>query len=120
MKNCPACKAPVDGLVCQACGTRDPNAPPEAQSKPQMDRLCSDVTRGQRCAKVGSFSHSTTGSGPWLCWDHFSPNATRYVDGVRSGPPGGFTALKAKLAKAAPAKPDFELEAERAAIRADH
>jgi hypothetical protein len=42
------------------------------------------------------------------------------VDGVRSGPPGGFTALKAKLAKAAPAKPDFELEAERAAIRADH
>jgi hypothetical protein len=83
-----------------------------------MDRLCQNVDRGLRCSNPGSFSHSTFGTGPWLCWSHFAPNAARFKDGLRTGPPGGFSSLHDQLRKAAPAKPDFELLAERAAIAA--
>jgi hypothetical protein len=114
MKNCPQCNMPVDGLRCSSCGYTEPGARVEP-----LNRSCADVTRGQRCANTASFSHSTNGSGPWLCWDHFAPNATRYKDGVKVGPPGGFQALRDQLRKAAPTKPDYELEAERAAIRND-
>lgn len=42
---------------------------------------CDDVYQGQRCARIGSFSPSLLGGGPWFCWEH-----ARHVHG---GDPGG-------------------------------
>jgi hypothetical protein len=72
-----------------------------------MDRLCADVYRGQRCTKAGSFSHSTHGGGPWLCWDHFAPHAASLKP---TAPPHGFQSLKAIIRKVDP-----EAQAERQA-----
>jgi hypothetical protein len=111
MRSCPHCSAVVDGVRCHSCGYTEPGAAVPIDS---TWRLCTNVFAGQRCANVGSFSHSTAGGGAWLCWQHFAPNATRYPGGVRLGPPGGFQSLRAVLRRIDP-----EAAAERDAIAFD-
>lgn len=123
MRDCPGCKLPLanDAICCNACGW---NASPGVTERdPNWDR-CVHEDRGERCANVGNFSPSTTGtmkdgkhvSGPWFCRQHL-PARGRFVDGVYCPPPMGFAGLRAILSRSAPKPFDFEAEAERMAIQ---
>lgn len=113
---CPECQAPVSygATVCRSCGYRDPTVKAPASA----DRWrCVDVDRGLRCAKMGTLSLSTNGSGPWYCADHFP--------WLRSSAPSrqdrayGAQRLGELTWRFKPAPMDDEAAAERAAIMAE-
>lgn len=98
MINCPSCGAPVAGPSCQRCGYAEPGAPPAARRGYDREAHgCQHERAGQRCANAGSFSPSTTGGGPYFCWQH-----AVHVHGgdVRAGPrpkrPAGLERLDAE------------------------
>ena len=71
---CPDCGDPLSQSgVCGSCGYGRGNKP----KGPPVDPLwwqCTNVDRGQRCAKAGTVSHNTHGGGPFFCLQHAFPN----------------------------------------------
>lgn len=76
MKDCPSCKAPVDGLWCQICGEGKPKDLP-APVRMSESQLCCDTSFGMRCSKPGSLGETTNGFRPghelWYCAQHYPP-----------------------------------------------
>lgn len=88
MRDCPVCKAFVDGPTCQQCGYGAPKAAKSAPVNPDWWR-CADVDReGSRCAKPGPLTESTRGSDRWYCYQHYPPFRSRGY--ARSEPPAGW------------------------------
>jgi hypothetical protein len=99
-------------VACNGCGWSKPGAKKAALPHLRYG-LCEHDDRGQLCAKPGSLSSSTLGSGPWFCSEHYPP-----FRGMRSShtpPPAGFRTLRSAL----PKRPDPEGDAERAAIESE-
>lgn len=101
--HCPDCGETLRGNACGSCGYGKKSAGKDVD--PHWYR-CSNEARGQRCSKPGSVSHGTHGTGPWLCWQHFTGNAPT---GDFVPPPSGFRSIAQII-------PDPELVAEREAI----
>jgi hypothetical protein len=70
MRDCPQCNSHVDGSQCPRCGYADPGAENQGSADPMHFR-CENTAFGERCANLGTISHSTVGGGPWLCSRHF-------------------------------------------------
>lgn len=80
---CPDCGDPLSQSgVCGSCGYgRNSKAKGPA---PNLNWWrCSNVERGQPCAKPGTVSHNTHGGGPWYCLAHAFPS--QYVKSPRIG-----------------------------------
>jgi hypothetical protein len=98
-RDCPECRAPVDGMSCRACGWSEVQTSSGVPVDPRRFH-CVDVYRGQQCAKLAPYSQSTLGSEQWFC------------KGEKSPPTPNFRAVAAKY------KPiDVEAIAERLAIQ---
>jgi hypothetical protein len=109
-RDCPECRAPVDGMSCRACGWSEVQTSSGVPVDPRRFH-CVDVYRGQQCAKLAPYSQSTLGSEQWFCFDHFPPFRT-WNKGEKSPPTPNFRAVAAKY------KPiDVEAIAERLAIQ---
>lgn len=110
MKDCPKCRAHVDGLTCGKCGYSEVERP----INPDRWR-CADTELGQRCANNAPFSSSTHGDGPWYCQQHFP--AFRGWSDKRADPPPGW---KGKIGRKPRTAADLaEDAAERFAIQAE-
>ncbi len=108
MRDCPKCGAPVDGVSCKECGE---GKAVTGKGTSGQDWQCGHYDRGQRCAGLGVWSPSTTGTGPWFCRLH---DGRAYV-GHRTRPPGGFKQLQDVLRKES--LQDAETYAERRALQ---
>ena len=125
-RNCPECKTQLlpPYLSCGACPWTSSGRPQAAgdgatvqcwnrdHTVAVLAHQCCNEVRGQRCAKPGTISPTTKGTGPWFCADHYL--AYKAASDSAVPPPQGFQALKDLLKRR---QLDPEEAAERNALR---
>lgn len=58
---------------------------PDQEREKILDRFhgcCEYTSNGKRCHYPGTFTHSTNGTGPWLCSAHSKEQGTEFADRV--------------------------------------